>query len=421
MKPLLEWEKRAIGQEGLTRHIADQLLAVARNSMLGGLDGTRILVDGGRFVRAQNIVGVIAAGEHTLEILPKIDGPKGEQGARERLIHMLSLVHDLEVAPEGAACLGIQHQTLLDVLVRLFADRLIDAVRHGLPRRYLNHEEDLPSLRGRLDMVRQFTTLAASPWRLACRYDALSPDVLLNRIMKAAVQRLRRFARRAETQRRLAELAFAYAEVGDLQSQHVPWSQIHLERTDRRWGPLVRLARLLFEGDYQTTSSGHVTGTALLFDMGRLFEAYVAKVLQRAMRGHAFHIIAQGGRHYCMNEIDAEGQRGREHFQTRPDILVKHGSEILMVIDTKWKRLVPRAEQAKWGVSQSDVYQMMAYARLYACSKLMLLYPHHTALQTPGVLERYLLACGMEQLSTATVDLADLSSTASQLRSLVLN
>ena len=66
MKPLLEWEKRAIGQEGLTRPIADQLLAVARESTLGGLDGTRILVDGGRFVRAQNIVGVIAAGEHAL-------------------------------------------------------------------------------------------------------------------------------------------------------------------------------------------------------------------------------------------------------------------------------------------------------------------------------------------------------------------
>ena len=92
-----------------------------------------------------------------------------------------------------------------------------------------------------------------------------------------------------------------------------------------------------------------------------------------------------------------------------------------MVIDTKWKHLVPRAEQAKRGVSQSDIYQMMAYARLYASSKLMLLYPHHAALETPGILERYVLAHGTEQLSTATVDLADFSSTASQLRDLVLN
>ena len=333
---------------------------------------------------------------------------------------MISLVHDLEIAAEGAARLGIQHQSLLDVLVRLFTDRLIDAVRHGLPRRYINHEEDLPSLRGRLDVVRQFTTLAASPWRLACRYDALSPDVLLNRVMKAAVQHLRRFARRTETQRRLAELAFAYAEVGDFPSRYVPWAQLCLDRTDRRWGPLVRLARLLLEGDYQTTSSGLVTGTALLFDMGRLFEAYVAKVLQRAMRGHAFQIIAQGGRRYCMAEIDADGQRGREHFQTRPDILVKLGSETRMVIDTKWKRLVPRAEEARRGISQSDIYQMMAYARLYESANLMLLYPHHAALGEPGVLEHYVLAQGTERLSAATIDLADLSSTASQLRNLAL-
>ena len=420
MKPLLEWEKRAIGEAKLTRPIADQLLAVARGSSLGGLDGTRILVDAGRFIRAQNIVGVIASGEHALEILPKIDGLEDE-GARERLIHMLATVHDLEIATGLAADLGIQRETMLEVLIRLFADRLIDTVRHGLPRRYIEHDEDLPSLRGRMDMVRQFTTLAASPWRLACRFDALSSDVLLNRIMKAAIQCLRRVASHTETQRRLAELAMVYADVGDLPSRCVPWSMLNLDRTDRRWGPLVRLARLLLDGDYQTTSSGQVTGTALLFDMGHLFESYVAKMLQRAFRGHYFQIIAQGGLRYCMAEIGPEGQSGRQTFQTRPDILVKLGSEIHMIIDTKWKRLRPRVDDAKRGVSQGDVYQMMAYARLYATSKLMLLYPHHGGLEAPGVLERYALAQGTEQLLTATVNLFDLASTASQLRALVLS
>jgi 5-methylcytosine-specific restriction enzyme subunit McrC len=53
-----------------------------------------------------------------------------------------------------------------------------------MPRRYLTHANDLPVLRGRLNVTRQFSALAADPSRLACHYDALTPDIALNKIMK---------------------------------------------------------------------------------------------------------------------------------------------------------------------------------------------------------------------------------------------
>ena len=57
------------------------------------------------------------------------------------------------------------------------------------------------TLRGRLDVVRQFSTLAASPDRLACRFDELSSDIPLNQIMKAAVAKLLRLSRAPQNQR----------------------------------------------------------------------------------------------------------------------------------------------------------------------------------------------------------------------------
>jgi 5-methylcytosine-specific restriction enzyme subunit McrC len=48
---------------------------------------------------------------------------------------------------------------------------------------------------------------------LACRFDELSPDNALNRIMKAAVTRLLQISRAPENQRRLRELSFAFADV----------------------------------------------------------------------------------------------------------------------------------------------------------------------------------------------------------------
>lgn len=57
------------------------------------------------------------------------------------------------------------------------------------------------------------------------------------------------------------------------------------------------------------------------------------------------------------------------------------GGMIVQAIDTKWKRLTRRMDDPKQDVSQSDVYQMMAHARIYDCRRLMLLYPHHAGLE----------------------------------------
>ena len=43
-------------------------------------------------------------------------------------------------------------------------------------------------------------------------------------------------------------------------------------------------------------------------------------------------------------------------------------------MDTKWKRLVANI-RSNYGISQSDMYQMYAYAKKYQTSEIWLLYP----------------------------------------------
>jgi 5-methylcytosine-specific restriction enzyme subunit McrC len=403
---LREWERVRIGEGHLTPSRADALLAAARASDLGGEEGTRILVHAGSQIATRQVVGLISAGDCQLEILPKIDGVESDAGVRDRLVHMLAEVYDLPVATGAAAALGEQNDTLLERLIRLFADRLIDAARAGLPRRYQLREEDLPALRGRLAIMRQFTALATDPTRLACRYDELSRDIPLNRIMKAVVTRLRALARGAETQRRLGELAFAYDDVASIGRRSLPWSQLHLDRSDRRWRPLIDLARLLLGDRFQTTSAGKEEGTALLFEMHVLFEAYIARVLARELLGTGLRVVAQGGLRFCLTELDGDGQLGKDRFQTRPDILIKRGDVVVAIIDTKWKRLSPRTDDAKQDVSQADVYQMIAYGRLYDCSNLILLYPWHSGIDSDDEPQRYAVRGSSDTLSIVTVDVA---------------
>ena len=263
----------------------------------------------------------------------------------------------------------------------------------------LTRRTTYPPCAGRLDVTRQFSTLAVSPQKLACRFDARSPDIALNQVMRAAIDKLSRLAQASDNQRALRELSFAYADISEVSPGALRWDLIVLDRTSTRWRELVTLARLFLSDRHQQTSAGPMDGYALLFEMNVLFEKYVARLLARALAGTGLRVSPQGGHRDCL----FEGETGR--FRTRPDVIVRRGNRIDLIVDTKWKRLT-RIDDPKQGVSQADVYQLMAYGRLYECPDVVLLYPHHGGLPPDTILRRYSIAKpdAHERLVVATLD-----------------
>jgi len=329
---------------------------------------------------------------------------------------MLAVALDLKVDLGAITDLAWQRETFLEILIRIFCDKLTEAVRKGMPRRYLEHEDDLPALRGRLDVVRQFTHLAVNPSRLACRFDVLSEDTPLNRIMKAAVSCLARMSRSAANRKRLRELAFIYADVTAVPSHALRWDEVVIDRTNRPWHELFGMAKLFMSNRYQTTTGGAGQGTALLFEMNALFEEYVGRLIVRALAGTGLTVSLQGGRVFCLTAEDSE----RGLFQTKPDILIRQGGVVTHVIDTKWKRISSRMDDPKQGVSQGDVYQMMAYAQLYHAPCLTLLYPHYPGLGCGEAVHARNRISGHDTiLRTASIDVANGAGMLDRLRRLV--
>ncbi|PJG50926.1 restriction endonuclease [Bradyrhizobium forestalis] len=415
----LQIEPASDGPRAFTRTLADRVMSVARNVNLGGDGGERVLLEGSSKLRAQQVVGVLVAKGVTVEILPKIEGLNEDQAIRRSLVHMLALVFDLDIAVGAAATFAWQEENLLEILIRVFSEKLFATLRQGMPRAYTVREDDVSALRGSLNVVRQFTILAATPQRLACRFDELSPNIVLNQIMKATVARLLTISGNRENLRRLAELAFVYEEVAPIPVRSLRWDQVVLDRTNVGWTELLRFARLLLQGRYQSTTSGTSEGFSLLFEMNKLFEEFVGRSLKRALQGTDLAVRLQGPREYAL--IDR--QSGALRFATRPDVVVSRNGKPLLVIDTKWKRLKEATDDPKRGVGQADVYQMMAYAHVYECNRLMLLYPHHQELaERDGLVAVHQIARKLDSLiGIATVDLARPEHIGIVLRRLLFN
>jgi len=422
---LREWDSlpHGDGEGSIPEHLASRLAALAKTSSFAGQGGGGVLEDRRHELRARGVVGVIAAQGCSLEILPKIDivqedGSERQNAAiRKRLVHMLAVALDLKIEIGRIADLDWQRETLLEILIRIFCDKLTEAVRRGMPRRYLGHDDDLSALRGTLNVPRQFTRHAANPGHLACHFDELSQDIVLNRIMKATVAHLSRMSRSAVNQQRLREMTFVYADVSDVPVPASKWGEVIIDRTNRAWQDLFGMAQLFLRNRYQATSSGSAQGTALLFEMNALFEEYVGRLVTRALAATEFRVTLQGGRLFCLTSLED----ARAVFQTKPDILIWRSGRVAHVIDTKWKRISARIDDPKQGVSQGDVYQMMAYSHLYKAPRLTLLYPHHGGLgDSEGVQAQFRITGQETVVETASVNVADGKDIVARLRTQLL-
>ena len=400
-----EWGSLPIGPQCVTEDVAKRLVSVAARAKISLRVPQPVLAFAGQppthTLKAGQVVGVLAVPDATLEILPKVDGAIGE--VRTALVHMLATAWDLSVAEGELTSLSTQRDNLLELLIGVFARRLLKAVQRGLPRRYVGHEEDLPRLRGRLDVKRQFTHLLTRPDRLACRFEELSEDVPLNRVLKAAVTLLRRMVRTPGNTRLLAELAARLAFVG--QSPAPLQESVRLDRTNTAFHDLHRLACVFLAGDWQTTNLGDAPGFALLFPMNDLFERFVARKLQVAVPD----VVVQQQEHHALMDDD------KGLFALVPDIVVAGDT----IIDTKWKTL--KVQHRTLDVSQPDVYQMLAYANAYKAKRLILLYPWYDDFGDPGIMRRWTVSGSSVPFEIATVDVGKPNDVAAQLRSIVNN
>lgn len=375
----------------------------------------------GTTLAAQQYVGVFQLGPHTVEVLPKVD--RDAPNVRRNLVAMLAIALDLDISEGDVARVAIQNQGVLEILIRLFCDKLFAQVHRGLVRRYEGREESLSVLRGKLGVVEQVRLNAANPERLFCRFDEFQEDNPLNQVLKAAIRLLLKVSRELKNQRQLAELLLVFEAASDCPRASLPWNRVVFDRMSDRYKPCFKLAELFLKMTPPDVSGGGVQGFSLFFDMNTLFEEYIGRLAIRVFGPLGYRVTLQGPQQYLAFNEDLK----RPAFAMKPDVVGHLNSKTAWILDTKWKQLA--MEEAKDGVAQSDLYQMYAYANCYGCPDVVLLYPHHKELgPVAGIRGNYLLNPWLLEVSNmegrrvrvATINLENLKTVPAQLRQLFL-
>ncbi len=320
------------GRKSVTPAQVDALERLSQRLKSAGLKGDVFKHANRTTLKAQQFVGVMQLGADAIEIIPKIDG-LDDRSTRINLFRMLARTRRLAIPEADLARLAAQKLTILEIFIRLFCDKLFVEVHRGLVSRYERHSDNLPALRGKLLTGLQATLNAFHPERFQCEFDEFTVDTPVNRVLKAAVRRLRRVTRNGDNARRLAELDFTLEGVSDVPAAALEWHRLHFDRANPRYEPLVAMARMILLNRTQDVTSGGLEGFGLVFDMNELFEEYIGEVARATFAPSGWQVVLQGPSLYLLQDRNT----GAGLFQTKPDITGLRNGRPVWIIDTKWK------------------------------------------------------------------------------------
>jgi 5-methylcytosine-specific restriction enzyme subunit McrC len=301
-------------------------------------------------VTATSHVGNVVTPAVTVQIRPKV--------ATEHLFLMLGVSPPTEF---GARTGYGDAADLLPIMAAVFARAVEQATAKGVYRGYRPTEERLISPRGRIDVTAQIRRPAMiSP--IACRFDEYTADVLCNRVLVAALERLHRVPGLEPHLRvRLNRLAGRFEDVARVEIDPALIDRWKPTRQDAHYEESMRLAAVVLRHLTLAQRAGRHSSPSFTVNMNDLFQDFIAQRLRRHLRGRLAVVcepptpLARSG-----------------NLKMLPDLVFRRGDANVYVGDAKYKLSTGPGRL-------TDYYQLLAYATAMGLSEGVLIYA-----QDPG-------------------------------------
>jgi 5-methylcytosine-specific restriction enzyme subunit McrC len=326
-----------------------------------------------RALRLDNYVGVIETPCGTsIEILPKhVDGLDAITSARRILRKMLITAMDLRPRETAGAGIDVFDVSIKEWIIDRFLGALDRLVKRGIRFDYQRIDDEQRFLKGRLDVSRQIRQPPGRQHIFQIQHDVFEPDRPENRLIRSALERVRKATQLPSNWRLAHELASFLSPIPTSANVAHDFRAWRSDRLTAHYREIKPWCSLILNEQLPLALAGAWRGPSLLFPMERLFERYVTTYLRGRLLPNASLTATARSKYLCNHQ-------GFDWFQLQPDMLIERGDG-RWILDAKWKRLntVLGKTEDKYELQQGDFYQMFAYGHKYLRGKgdLFLIYP----------------------------------------------
>ena len=288
-----------------------------------------------------------------LQITPKVPV--------SNLFYMISVAFDLAWPFREEFARVEVFEDVLAAIAQIFAEFVERRVEVGLYRSYVEEEENLNCIRGRISFAEDVRHNLLARHRIYCRYAEFTWDIEENQIIRQVAHLLSGWGFHTELRLRLSRLDTALAEVQPTALASSAIGRFRYSRLNDDYRPIHQLCRLFLEGSSLSEQLGVCDSRTFLLDMNKLFEAFVTQVLQESTDGH-IRVVEQS--ELPLGEDDK--------VKMRPDLIIESQGKLVLVADCKYKQTESEIYR------NHDFYQVLAYCTAAGVRRGLLIYPLHS-------------------------------------------
>jgi 5-methylcytosine-specific restriction enzyme subunit McrC len=357
---IFEHERLILKEKGgeLERHELDKLYAFNDKNDNVYFTGIR---DGVKFT---NYVGVIQIGGLTIEILPKADKKqklekKDYEKWRNALLSMLAICRKIKVDSVSEASLNKRYHSLLELYFEIYLDEVSTLLHKGLIKKYHHVSKNTSVLKGKIEFARNIQQNLIHKERIYTTHQVYDYENTINQILLKGLTILSKIVSSPVLKDRVARIKLDFPEIKEIPINKNHFDQLIESRKTVPYNEAIKISKMIILNYSPDIKNGQENMLALLFDMNKLWEEYVYRMLQKGKP----------------DNYKVEFQNSQKFWESktiRPDIVVTKtdsDQEEKFVIDTKWKVIDYR------NPSDDDLKQMYAYNIYWNAGKSMLLYP----------------------------------------------
>ncbi|EAK0804676.1 restriction endonuclease [Campylobacter lari] len=276
------------------------------------------------------------------------------------LINMLKTLKNTPFQKSQISSLQIAKMPLLEVFIAMFLDEFDNVYKKGLMRSYVSSEENRAFLKGKLLFNEHIKSNLIHKERFFTSSDEFVLDIAPNRLIKSTLNFLK--SKTSSNKFKIIKAMQMLDEV-EFSTNYEKDFNFKISRHFDYYENILSWCKIFLQNQSFAPYKGKNEAFALLFPMEKLFENYVAYMFKLANPSE--NIKTQSSGKYLISKND------EKCFMLKPDLYIENK----MILDAKWKIPDDSKDEKKHGISQSDLYQMFAYACKFKIHDIKLVYP----------------------------------------------
>lgn len=250
-----------------------------------------------------------------------------------------------------------EFENIHNLFAAILAKGIGRQLKQGLYREYRNRKENIAVIRGKIDMPKTIQIRLARKRLLACEYDELSENNLLNQIIKTTVVILLQHANvELKYKNDLKKEMLFFTNVDILDPKSIRWASIRFQRNNSTYRMLVGLCQFVLDGMLLTTESGEYKLTAFLDDqrMSRLYEKFILEYYTKE--------CPQVKATVSQIPWALDDGIGTLLPVMQSDIMLTKGNEVL-IIDAKYYTHTMQNQYGVYTLHSGNLYQIFTYVK----------------------------------------------------------